>query len=148
MNCVLPLFVFILYITGYCRASDKLKGSFIILYCGTGVPFICNETFTCRIAINRHYEICYRQFTCMNILPTFSIANLLFLRVFFSSIKWQLNIDPGFKGISLNKTKIHKSVHLQLIESYQQDTTVCFKLTCKIWAVACYGQCPDTATSI
>ena len=44
----------------------------------------------------------------MNIFSTFFIANIQFLWVFCSSIKWQLNTDRGFKGISLNNIKITK----------------------------------------
>ena len=42
----------------------------------------------------------------------------------------------------------HKSIHLQLIDSHQQNTIVCIKLTCKIQAFAFYEQCPDTTTSL
>ena len=99
------------------------------------------------LAIKGDNDICYGQFTNMNIFFTSFTTNLLFLGGFCSSIKWQSNINREFQGNTLEKRNSHKGVHFQLIESYQQDTTIHIMLTYKIWAVAYYEQCPDTTQS-
>ena len=77
-----------------------------------------------KLAINGHYESFYRQFTSRYIFTIYSTTNLLFLLFFFGSVQSQSNSHRKVDGISLDVRINLKS------------------------AVACYKQCPATATSL